>query len=64
MSYENFCLGYDLIGNRNTFKSITKAISTSIICLIKGISQIYLKNTSNMLQTKYFNFPITPKAKE
>ena len=37
MSNENFCLRYDLIGNRNIFKSITKPILNSIIRLIKGI---------------------------
>ncbi|KAF7643665.1 hypothetical protein LDENG_00235560, partial [Lucifuga dentata] len=113
LSYNNFCLKYNLVCNRSEFKSITKAIPKSILNLIKGIltnptpicphlpqlliggcdfneikipnktirnnfnyisypslsfrnsvSQFYGKDTITMLQTKYLNFPITPKAKE
>ncbi|KAF7650888.1 hypothetical protein LDENG_00119260 [Lucifuga dentata] len=37
LSYNNFCLKYNLVCNRSEFKSITKAIPKSILNLIKGI---------------------------
>lgn len=37
LSYEDFCLKYNLIGNRDIFKSVTKAIPNSFLCLIKEI---------------------------
>lgn len=36
ITFENFCLKYNIFCNRNTFNSIIKAIPNSILCLIKG----------------------------